>query len=459
MTDSQSLRARTAAGAADTGLRSNLHNAVAQLESRKPEAYAELRDLDAAHAAGQRIRLDTLRRLPELLGTMADNVLGAGGYVHWADTGSSAATYVQGVLQRHAATRIVKSKSMLSEEIHLNTHLERAGYDVTETDLGEWIVQLAGQTPSHILAPAVHLNRMEIAEIFDAAAPEPLDRDISALTSFARSRLREAFLQADVGITGVNFAVAESGAVVIVTNEGNAGLTTALPKVHIALMGMERIVESWRELDVLMALLPRAATGQSISTYVDWIGGASRDQEHDGPDEFHLVIIDNGRSEILGSEYNQVLTCIRCGACSNVCPVYSTIGGHAYGSVYTGPIGAVLTPLLTPDAGLNDLPFASSLCGACWQTCPVGIPLHDLLLELRSRESDQAGSAEKAAWSLWSRMWSKPGRYQRSLSTAARFGSAARLPLPGPTKRWGTGRAPIPIAAKSLRKLWKRPGS
>ena len=213
MTEGQSLRARTAAGAADAGLRSNLRNAVAQLESRKPEAYAELRDLEAARAAAQRIRLDTLRRLPDLLGTMANKVLGAGGYVHWADNGSSAINYVQGVLQRHDATRIVKSKSMLSEEIHLNTHLEQAGYDVTETDLGEWIVQLAGQTPSHIVTPAVHLNRMQIAEIFDAAAPEPLDRDISALTSFARSRLREAFLQADVGITGVNFAVAESGAV------------------------------------------------------------------------------------------------------------------------------------------------------------------------------------------------------------------------------------------------------
>ena len=459
MSPNQSLRARAAAGAADAGLRSNLRNAVAQLEARKPEAYAELSDVEAARAAAQRIRLDTLRKLPELLGTMADNVLDAGGYVHWADTGSSAANYVQSVLQRHDATRIVKSKSMLSEEIHLNTHLEQAGYDVTETDLGEWIVQLAGQTPSHILAPAVHLNRQEIAKIFDAAAPKPLDRDISALTSFARSRLREAFLQADVGITGVNFAVADSGAVVIVTNEGNAGLTTALPKVHIALMGMERIVESWRELDVLMAMLPRAATGQSISTYVDWIGGARRDQEQDGPEEFHLVIIDNGRSEILGSEYDQVLTCIRCGACSNVCPVYSTIGGHAYGSVYTGPIGAVLTPLLTPDAGLNDLAFASSLCGACWQTCPVGIPLHDLLLALRSRESEQAGSAEKAAWNLWSRTWSKPSRYRRSLSTASRLGSAVRLPLPGPTKRWGTGRAPLPIAAESLRKLWKRPGS
>ncbi len=184
----------------------------------------------------------------------------------------------------------------------------------------------------------------------------------------------EAFRQADVGITGVNFAVAESGAVVVVTNEGNAGLAAALPKVHIALMGMERIVESWRELDVLMALLARAATGQSISTYVDWIGGARRDREHDGPDEFHLVIVDNGRSDILGSEYNQVLTCIRCGACSNVCPVYSTIGGHAYGSVYTGPIGAVLTPLLTPDAGLNDLAFASSLCGACSANLPGGDP-------------------------------------------------------------------------------------
>jgi L-lactate dehydrogenase complex protein LldF len=416
-----------------------------------------LRHLDEARAAAQRIRLDSLRKLPELLGTMADNVLAAGGYVHWADGAGSAVDYVEGVLARHNATRVVKSKSMLSEEIHLNTHLEQAGYDVTETDLGEWIVQLAGQPPSHILAPAVHLNRSEIAEIFNRASTEPLDSDITTMTGFARSHLRAKFLEADVGITGVNFAVAESGAVVIVTNEGNAGLTTALPKVHIALMGMERIVESWRELDVMMAMLPRAATGQSISTYVDWVGGARRNGEHDGPEEFHLIVIDNGRSEILGSSYDQVLTCIRCGACSNVCPVYSTIGGHAYGSVYTGPIGAVLTPLLSRDEACNDLAFASSLCGACWQTCPVGIPLHDLLLQLRSRESDHTGSAKKAAWRLWSKMWATPRRFQGTLSAAARFSSVARLPLPGPAKRWRTGRAPLPIARTPLRKLWKRP--
>ena len=459
MTDRPSLRARAAAAADDGGLRSNLHRAVTHREARRPEAYAELTDANEAHGAAQRIRLDTLRNLPALLGTMADNVLAAGGYVHWADTGDSAVDYVESVLRRRNATNIVKAKSMLSEEIHLNTRLEQAGFEVTETDLGEWIVQLAGQAPSHIVAPAVHLNRAEIADILGKESAEPLAGDVTSLTQFARSRLREAFLDADVGITGVNFAVAESGAVVIVTNEGNAGLTIGLPKVHIALMGMERIVESWRELDVMMSLLPRAATGQSISTYVDWVTGARRDSEHDGPEEFHLVIVDNGRSDILGSEYDQVLTCIRCGACSNVCPVYSTIGGHAYGSVYTGPIGAVLTPLLSPDAGLNDLANASSLCGACWETCPVGIPLHDLLLELRYRESAAAGPTERAAWRLWSTMWSKPGRYRSSLSTAARFGSVSSLPLPGPIKRWATGRTPIPVADKSLRKLWKRPRS
>ena len=459
MTERAPLRERAASGAADGGLRANLRRAVTQRESRKAEAYTELADADDARAAAQHIRLDTLRKLPELLGMMADNVLTAGGYVHWADTGDSAVDYVESVLKRRNATRIVKSKSMVSEEISLNAHLEQAGYGVTETDLGEWIVQLAGQTPSHILAPAVHLNRTEIADILGTESPAPLASDSSTLTNFARSKLREAFLEADVGITGVNFGVAESGAVVIVTNEGNAALTTGLPKVHIALMGMERIVESWRELDVMMSLLPRAATGQSISTYVDWVAGARRDPEQDGPDEFHLVIVDNGRSDILGSEYDQVLTCIRCGACSNVCPVYTTIGGHAYGSVYTGPIGAVLTPLLSPDAGLNDLAFASSLCGACWETCPVGIPLHDHLLDLRHRESGAAGPTERAAWKLWSTMWSKPGRYQRTLSTAARIGSVSSLPLPGPLKRWATGRTPIPVADKSLRKVWKRPGS
>ncbi|HEY8415209.1 MAG TPA: LutB/LldF family L-lactate oxidation iron-sulfur protein, partial [Thermaerobacter sp.] len=338
------------------------------------------------------------------------------------------------------ARRVVKSKSMVTEEIHLNPHLEAAGIEVVETDLGEYIIQLAGHRPSHIVAPAVHLSQQQIREIFSREAGRPLPDDAVALAAFARQQLRQEFLRADVGISGVNFLVAESGTVVLVTNEGNGRMVTSLPRVHIAVMGMERVVPTWADLAVLLEVLARSATGQKITVYTTFVGGPRRPGEADGPEEFHLVIVDNGRSNLLGTRFQEALHCIRCGACLNACPVYRQIGGHPYGGVYSGPIGAVITPLLGGLDGWDDLPYASSLCGACHEACPVMIPLHDLLVDLREEVvnrgqygqaptgNDDATAAgtkglrdhgERWAFRLWRWVFSDPRRYRLAARLAA----------------------------------------
>ena len=334
------------------------------------------------------------------------------------------------------ATRVAKSKSMATEEIDLNPALEAAGAEVVETDLGEWIIQLAGETPSHIIAPALHKDRHQIKDLFvDAvAAAATLDTEPAELVAFARGRLREVFLAADIGITGANFAVAETGSIVLVTNEGNGRLVTALPRIHVAVMGMERVAADWDQADLLLALLARSATGQRLSSYTNVVTGPRGGGELDGPDELHVVILDNGRSELLGGEFHEMLDCIRCGACLNVCPVYRQIGGHAYGWVYPGPMGAVLTPLLAADQPeAAELAGASTLCGACMDACPVQIPLQDLLLSLRRRKAEGAGRGERAAWRAWAAAWSDPRRYDATTRAATWGRWAADLAghLPG----------------------------
>jgi L-lactate dehydrogenase complex protein LldF len=390
-----------------------------------------------------------------VLSQLADNVEARGGHVFWAADAAEANDYVTSVAKRTGTKLAVKSKSMASEEIHLNAALEAQGVEVVETDLGEWIIQLAGETPSHIIAPALHKNRRDVAELFSRIAGGDVSDVPAELCAFARERLREKFVRADLGITGVNFGVAETGTVITVTNEGNGRMVSSLPRTHIAIMGMERVVESWTQLDVLLALLTRAATGQPISVYVTAVTGPRRAPEVDGPDEFHLVILDNGRSKILGTEFQEVLHCIRCGACLNVCPVYRQIGGHAYGSVYSGPIGAVLTPLLVGTPEAKELSGASSLCSACWQACPVKIPLQDMLLHLRTQKAPDARAAERAAWKAWAAAWSSPTAYRASTRLAA---TAARM-LPdglGP-KSWQDGRTrPKPPKGASFRQRFER---
>ncbi|MGH9116651.1 MAG: LutB/LldF family L-lactate oxidation iron-sulfur protein [Acidimicrobiales bacterium] len=456
--DDTTLRHRTRIAVDDGRLRTSLANAVDRFASHRMARLPELGDADSLRRAARAVRADILTRLPDLLGELADNVEKHGGQVCWASTSADATDYITGVARRIGAKTVVKSKSMASEEIHLNQAIEAIGARVVETDLGEWIIQLAKERPSHIIAPAVHRDRYQVHDLF-AALPggdrlEPVPEE---LATFARDRLRREFLAADLGISGINFGVAEGGSLVLVTNEGNGRMCTSLPKVHVAVMGMERVVATWDQLDLLLNLLVASATGQVLSSYTSILRGPRRPGEADGPDELHLVILDNGRSDILGGELHEILACIRCGACLNVCPVYRQVGGHAYGGVYSGPVGAVLTPLLERGAGhAAEVANASSLCAACMDACPVGIPLQDLLLTLRRRNRPSAPVTTRAAWKAWAAAWSSPTRYRASIKAGAwgRPLSGLGAFLPG-GRRWAEGRTMPKPARRSFHDLWE----
>ncbi|HEY8527715.1 MAG TPA: LutB/LldF family L-lactate oxidation iron-sulfur protein [Acidimicrobiales bacterium] len=453
------LRQRTAAAVADERLRGNVGRAVDRFATKRVEALAELEDPDGLRSAARAVKQHVLAELPDVLERFADAVLARGGHVCWAPTAADARAYVTDVVRRHGARRVAKSKSMATEEIELNAALEAAGAEVVETDLGEWIIQLADETPSHIIAPALHRDRHQIHDLFvDTVGAEPeLGTDPTDLVRFARRRLREVFLAAEVGITGANIGVAETGSIVLVTNEGNEGLVTALPRVHVVVLGMERLTATWDQADLLLTLLARSATGQRLTSYTHVVTGPRTPAERDGPDELHVVILDNGRSELLGGEYHEMLACIRCGACLNVCPVYRQVGGHAYGWVYTGPMGAVLTPLLAHQhAEAAEVAGASTLCGACMDACPVQIPLQDLLLALRRRKAESAGRGERAAWRAWAAAWSDARRYGATTRAATwgrwAAGLAGRLPV---GRDWATGRTVPRPAAQRFRDRWK----
>jgi L-lactate dehydrogenase complex protein LldF len=451
------LRARTAAAVADRRLGRSLANAADTFVERKASAFAQLADVEALRNEARGIRARVLERLPELLERLAEHVVAAGGNVHWARDAADANGYIVDLARARGVDAVVKSKSMATEETALNDALEAAGCTVTETDLGEWIIQVAHETPSHIIVPAIHKDRGQIAEALSRVADGDLSDVPEDLAAFARGRLRQRFLEAGMGISGVNFGVADSGTLVLVTNEGNGRLVTSVPPIHVAVMGMERIVETFDDLDVLLALLPRAATGQAITTYVSMITGPRRAPEPDGPEELHLVLLDNGRSDILGTEFTEMLACIRCGACLNACPVYRQVGGHAYGWVYSGPMGAVLTPLLNHSDAAQETSQASSLCGACWDACPVGIPLQDMLLGLRRRKAEQhTSTVERMAWAAWASTWSRPGRYRASLRGAARGFRVLGSPhhAPGRIDRWSLGRTLPAPARRSFRDRW-----
>jgi L-lactate dehydrogenase complex protein LldF len=425
----------------DGHLQSALRNATDLLGAMRPASLLDLADADGVRDAASEIRSRVVADLPRVLDQFEANVRANGGHVFRAVDGRAAIDYILDIARRRDAKTVVKGKSMATEEIHLNPALEAAGMTVVETDLGEFVIQLAHEPPSHIIAPAIHKTRYDVAELFtadnDGTAIPP---EIPAEFAYARQRLRQAFLDADIGITGCNFAVAETGSVCLVENEGNGRMCTTLPPVHIAVMGMERIVETWDELDVLLNVLARSATGQSLSVYTNILTGPRRPGEVDGPEELHVVILDNGRSRIRGTEFESALNCIRCGACLNVCPVYRNVGGHAYNAVYSGPIGAVLTPLLFPeDAEARELSQASSLCGACWEACPVRIPLHDHLLKLRARDAPaDGGSVRRAGFGLWSRLWSTRAGFAATklVARAGRRFSRGRRTAPGWAGAW-----------------------
>lgn len=409
------LRTRAAVALDDPQLQWALVNASNRFASHRSD---DLANLDELRQAARATRNHVIRNLPATLDRFATAAEAGGAQVHWAADADEANATVLDIARRHNVRLAVKSKSMLTEEIELNHALEGDGIEVVETDLGQWIIQLAGEPPSHILGPALHKSASSIAELFNRHGGDNLSSDPEELCAFARRSLREKFLDAGMGISGCNFAVAETGTVVIVTNEGNARMVTSLPPVHVVVMGMERIVEDWDQLDLMMTLLGRSATGQPLTVYTTQITGPRHEDEVDGPEELHIVIVDNGRLDIIGTEFQEMLHCIRCGSCLNVCPVYRQIGGHAYESIYSGPMGAVLSPLLAATTSNRELANASTLCGACHDACPVDIPLEDLLLRLRREKADEANAVERQTWNAWAKMWSRPSLYRTSIAAA-----------------------------------------
>ncbi|HWJ03675.1 MAG TPA: LutB/LldF family L-lactate oxidation iron-sulfur protein, partial [Verrucomicrobiae bacterium] len=412
---------------------------------------------------GRAIRRHVVSNLDYYLNQLTKNVRHNGGNVHFAHTGADAVNIIMEIAARRQAKAVVKSKSMISEEIHLNEALVKKGIEAVESDLGEYIVQLARETPSHIIIPAIHKTRQQISDLFSEVAGETIPSDTPTLTAFARRILREKFITSEIGLSGCNSAVAESGSIVLFTNEGNGRMVTTLPPVHVVLMGMERIVPTFADLEVIMNLLPRSATGQKITSYMSIISGPRREEELDGPEELHLIIVDNGRSGLLGDpDFQPALNCIRCGSCFNVCPVYRQIGGHAYGWVYAGPIGAVLTPLLTKDLkGWGEVIYASSLCAACAEACPVMIPVNDMLVKLRRRRTQDGftPSLEKLGFNTWRRFFRNSGSYR----FAFKSGYYAQKPFmkgnhleggPSPLSGWTNSRYFPAVSKQTFRERW-----
>jgi L-lactate dehydrogenase complex protein LldF len=448
---------------ANPGLHVALERATAQLGLRRSTALSSLPDSDLVRDVARRAKMDLLRDLAGQLERFEARLLENGVQVHWAETGADANRIVVEIARRRGVRRIVKGKSMASEETHLNQALEQAGLSVVETDLGEYVVQLARDRPSHIILPIIHLTREDVGRVMHERLGVPLSDDTPTLAGYARERLRQEFLQADMGITGANFGVVENGTVCLVTNEGNGRMSTTLPRVHVAIMGLERIVPTMADLDLALKLLARSATGQKLTVYTNLLRGPRRPGDECGPEEMHVVLLDNGRSRVLAGEIAEILGCIRCGACLNACPVYKSIGGHAYGDTYPGPIGAVLTPGLRGLSAWSDLPGASSLCGACRDVCPVRLDIPRMLLTLR-KDATEAGVAVPASLRLGMRLFAwvapRPALYRfgarwgrRALRLLAREGWIRKAP--GLAGGWTQVRDLKAPARRTFQELWR----
>ncbi len=447
---------------ADAQLRQNLASAMGNFILKRRAVFSDAEATERLRAVGQAIRQRALSRLPELLEQLEAACTRNGIRVHWAETPSIANRIVLEIVESHAASRVVKGKSMVSEEMHLNAFLGNHGVEAIETDLGEFIIQLCGETPAHIIVPAIHKNTSQIAAIFHEKIPgAPHTEEVAELNAIARQTLRRRFYEAGIGLSGVNFAVAETGTLCLVENEGNGRMCTGVPPVHIAVMGLEKVVERLADLPPLLRLLTGSATGQLVTTYVNLITSPRREDEKDGPQEVHLVILDNGRSRIYQDpQLRQTLQCVRCGTCLNHCPVYTRIGGHAYGFVYPGPIGKILTPQMEGLEKAGELAFASSLCGACEEVCPVKIPITALLRRLRDEcystapESAVPGHGckrnrmERLAWKGWAFLNAHPRLNRLATALLGRVGDY--LPPAGPLERWMRHRSEPVFASRSL---------
>ena len=449
--NSQYFKERSTRELANVGLQKALARTRPRFPAARLAAVERLPEFEQLRETGREIKDHTLANLDFYLETWERNVIASGGQVHWASTAEDARAVVLAICQRVGAKTVTKGKSMISEEIAVNEYLEKHGIAPIETDLGEYIIQIRNEAPSHIIAPAFHLNREDWEESFRKAHtnldPARVFNDRRDIMNEARKMLREKFLAADVGITGANFLIAETGSSVIVTNEGNGDLTQTLPRVHIVLASIEKVVPTLEDAANMLRLLARSAIGQEMTVYTTFSTGARRPDDLDGPEEYHVVVLDNGRSAMIGTEFQDMLRCIRCAACLNHCPVYQTIGGHSYGWVYPGPMGAVLTPSLIGVDKAGNLPNASTFCGKCESVCPVKIPLPKMMRHWREREFERhlTPTAVRTNMAIWAFVAKRPSLYRLVTRLAAKAlgllagkkGRFTSLPLAG---GWTKGR-------------------
>ena len=449
----------------DPAQRKNFRGAMDFLQSKRKGQFPDPEERESLRELGAAIRRYSLAHLPRLLEQLETNLTAQGVQVHWAQTPAEANDIALTIARRTGAKSIVKGKSMVSEEIGFNHAMAEAGIEAFESDMGEYIVQLAGETPSHIIMPAIHKTRQQIAELFAREIPGvPYTDDVDGLIRIGRRVLRSKFAEAGIGLSGVNFAVAETGTLCLVENEGNGRMCTTVPRIHIAITGIEKVVEKLEHLPPLLSLLSRSATGQPVTTYVNLISGPRTAEQLDGPEEVHLILLDNGRTQAYAdAQLRATLQCIRCGACMNHCPVYARIGGHAYGTTYPGPIGAIISPHLLGLDSTYPLAFASTLCGACVEVCPVKIPITDILVRLRNEamarpeEARLRGSGVArsvvgtAIWAVWSQIYGRLGMYR----LASWFMSRGRALSPTEQGAWTRSRTPLIPAPKRLRDLLK----
>ncbi len=461
------FKERSRAALNDPAQRKNFRGAMDFLQAKRRGQFPDQEELQGLRELGSQVRRYSLAHLPRLLEQLEQNLTARGVQVHWAQTPDEANAIALGIARRVNARTVIKGKSMVSEEVGFNHAMQAAGIEAMESDMGEYIVQLAGEAPSHIIMPAIHKTKQEIASLFAKEIPGvAYTDDVDALIAIGRRVLRAKFADADIGLSGVNFAVAETGTLCLVENEGNGRLCTTVPRVHIAITGIEKVVEKLEHVVPLLSLLPRSATGQNITTYVNMISAARQPNEKDGPDEVHLILLDNGRTQAYADEeLRATLQCIRCGACMNHCPVYARIGGHAYGTTYPGPIGAIISPHLLGLESTYPLAFASTLCGACSEVCPVKIPIPDILVRLRNEAMTKpdgedatlrgSGTArtimDTTIWGVWAQVYSRLGLYR----LASWFMSRGRALSPTEQGAWTRSRTPLIPAPKRLRDLLK----